>query len=294
MPRMRNNRYQSPDIETQPIDTTLTTTPQQTQFITSNNIITRFNGKADNLKISAWLNVFEALTADLNDKRRIQFLVRHLDGTAFNWFASEVLGDIDSLTWTAVRSKFIARFGEPTVRPLITAQKRHLLASEDVQTYYNEKMELLRQTNLPDEDIIALLTEGMPRSYQTNLVVARLRSPTEWLTVALQLEEVNTRSRIQNRRFINLNTDQRREVFNTTLPRSTQTRNNAVPTVPCRFCQRRGQTIYHWHSECPHRERERSRQNNTQNNSTISTPPLETRTAQSSLFVNTEAAVALN
>ena len=42
------------------------------------------------------------------------------------------------------------RFGFTTAAPLVDAQKRYLKITENVETYYREKMRLLRQTGLSE------------------------------------------------------------------------------------------------------------------------------------------------
>src|SRR2546426_4937598 len=42
-----------------------------------------------------------------------------------------ILGDINKLTWEDCKSKFIARYAEPTIRPIIAAQQRDVLRSEE-------------------------------------------------------------------------------------------------------------------------------------------------------------------
>jgi hypothetical protein len=74
------------------------------------------------------------------------------------------------------------QFGDPIVERIIAAQNGHLNRSHTVQLYYNEKIQFLRQTPLRDN------TEGMPQSYKIQLIVARIKSSVEWLSVALQLE----------------------------------------------------------------------------------------------------------
>jgi hypothetical protein len=114
-----------------------------------------------------------------------------------NFYAEDIVKDISTLRWAKCATKLEDRFGDPIVERTIAAQNGHLNGIHSVQLYYNEKIQFLRQTPLRDNDIVAMLTEGMPQSNKIQLIVARIKSPVEWLSVALQLETTSKKFIIQ-------------------------------------------------------------------------------------------------
>lgn len=248
MPRTRKN--DNSNVECEEIDDT---------GHVNNNLLERFTGRDNSVKISSWLKLFEAMTTGYNNKKRIQLLVRHLGGDALNWFAEEQSGNIDTMSWAQCKDKLIERFGEPMIRPIIMAQKRFLLRSETVQAYYTEKMSLLRQVGLCDQDMTALLTEGMPRHYQVALISAQVKSPAAWLAVALQLEETNKKwqQNVKTRPPASVNfttkSPSQQKQYGQTGQSIRNQNNNRKPPRPCKYCSQQGLIEWHWHNECPRR-----------------------------------------
>lgn len=237
MPRRRN-------IDLSDID------PPSERAQASQSIIPRFSGNGSTIKISNWLKAFEVVTITLDDNRRIQKLIQYLDGDAFDWFVEEVIGDIDSLTWQECKEKLIERFGEPITRPIIAAQQRFLKRDESVQSYFNDKMRLLRMVGLKDADMVAMLTEGTPFHYKQQLIVANITTPVKWLSIALQLEEANRSFRARKAW---------QQPATVAYTNSENQQNNKKkpqkrPPRPCKYCKDQGFTEWHWHNECPRRQ----------------------------------------
>ena len=152
-------------------------------------LIARFRKETDGVRINAWLNLFELVTINSrDDQSRIMTLMRYVEGEALTWFGDEIAPHASFLSWPEVKRRMIARFGQIIVRPLIAAHKRFLQATENVQKYYEEKMDLMRQTTMTQLDMIASLTEGMPFQYHNHLIACGPNSVGEWLSKALQFE----------------------------------------------------------------------------------------------------------
>src|SRR5262249_51613998 len=136
-------------------------------------LLAKFSGHKTVIRADLWCNLFEVVTRGQNDEERIFSLMAHLIDDALNWYAFEIAPRMASLRWSQVRAALIARFGPAVANPLVEAQRRYLKSSEGVQVYYEDKMRLLRQVQLAEEDVVAQLTEGMPASYRGLLLCAR-------------------------------------------------------------------------------------------------------------------------
>jgi hypothetical protein len=91
--------------------------------------------------------------------------------------------------------------------PNISAQNRRLLRTENVKKYYDDKMALLRQTGMNEKFMAAELTNGMPHHYKTTLFASQVKTTTEWLSIASQIEadfQQMTR-RVEAKRTVNIN-----------------------------------------------------------------------------------------
>lgn len=169
------------------------------------------------------------------------------------------------------------RFATATLDPLIEAQQRFLRRNEDVEKYYRDKMFLLRQLSLPDENIIAQLTAGMP-SYYKYYLAGFSGKPTEWLLKSKQLE--NNR---QQKSFKNNSSNPQASLSGTTtfkavhlthdsnatassshgnqsqVDRQLQSNNSRVRRkLPrCFFCKFLNKTAFHFHKDCPNRPQDR-------------------------------------
>ena len=113
-------------------------------------------------------------------------------------------------------------------------------------------------TGLPEEDMSALLTSGMPNIYKSSLISAKIKNPQEWLSVALELEvlfrikkppprfsEGDSRSATHGPGSATGGSSGSISCYNS--------KGERKPTKPCRHCQALGKTELHWHSECPNR-----------------------------------------
>jgi hypothetical protein len=243
--------------------TSITATTMSTQ-----EKLVRFANTTSSIKISSWLNLFEVLTDGKSDKERVLTLMSYLKSDALNFYAEDIVKDISTFTWAQCRTKFEDRFGDPIVEPIIAAQNRHLNRNDTVQSYYNEKMRFLRQTPLRDNDIVAMLTEGMPQSYKIQLIVARIKTLVEWLSVALQLETTMSK-KFMSEPFKSNKSQTANFAMHSNTNKYKDKSLKRKPPHPCKYCTSLGKTLYHWHNEC------RNKPNNTENNkTTIESEPI--------------------
>lgn len=221
-----------------------------------------YTGKDYQVHIDAWLRVFEVIMYEETDRNKRYLVVRYLDGPALTWFSRHIIPDLESITWSDVKERLIKRFKETTIRPIIAAQKRYLKSSETVQNYFNEKLRLLMDTNLEEQDMVALLTEGMPLIYKPHLIAAHIASTNDWLAISLELESnykrkpeiPSTTSAVDSKSY----TGQPRNGYHSSGRFSGHAQATAInekkkdkkPATPCRYCTDAGLTEYHWQSTC--------------------------------------------
>lgn len=144
---------------------------------------------------------------------------------------------------------------------MVEAQKRVLTRADTVQSYYNDKMCLLHLFGVNDQAMVAQLTDGMPFSYQSILIGSQVSTTTQWLLVALQLEATHARSR-------NFHQQRKTQTVNAATPEGSTSKsfkrssNHSLrkPPYPCRKCEQRGLTEYHWHSECTIKDKPHAQQ----------------------------------
>ncbi|UYV68123.1 hypothetical protein LAZ67_5003116, partial [Cordylochernes scorpioides] len=114
--------------------------------------------------------------------------LRRSTDEALEFFADEILTNAHIKKWETVKDKLIARFKPCIYSPIVLASSRKLLASETVETYFKEKMDLLNQTSLKKEEKIQLLTDGLPLNWRDVFAAAQPADPTKWIQVALSVE----------------------------------------------------------------------------------------------------------
>ncbi|UYV63011.1 hypothetical protein LAZ67_2002842 [Cordylochernes scorpioides] len=135
--------------------------------------------------------------------------------------------------------KLNARFKPCTYSPIVLASSRKLLASETVETYFKEKMDLLNQTSLKREEKIQLLTDGLPLSWRDVFAAAQPADPTKWIQVALSVEHNGQQSKLRN-------------LFKTKVcTLSQQERSASNCPFFCPICIKKRIKVKHWLNECP-------------------------------------------
>ena len=232
----------------------ITQGPSMNMFGPYHRIIATYTGQNEAVHVDAWLNIYELVMSEKQDHEKKNLIVRFLDGDALTWFAHHVIMLLPSLEWKAVRELFIKRFKTVTVRPLIAASERYLKRDDTITTYFNDKMRFLQQTDLPDLDQVAILNKGMPWNYKPHLISSTIRSPSDWLMVALELESTFKKTKVLTP-FELRNKDQRgppKPAIAAQASRADQ-RNSERPIPQCRICQKMGIEAKHWHANCPNK-----------------------------------------
>lgn len=231
-------------------------------------MLQKFNGTTRQTRPDLWINLFELLTDGYSDQNRIIMLMSYLTDDALNWFASEVVPHRATKTWEQVKIGFFERFGVASADPLVEAQHRRYRRDDTIQKYYDEKISLLRQTNLTEHEKISQLTDGMPWSWKPHFISSSLTSTVNWLSKALQLETV-LRKPEQQKGKQNYQSRQRPLVAApvSTKPMTKQWNKNKDdrPPAPCKICAAAGKPDeYHWHRQCPRANRDRNNDKNKQ------------------------------
>ncbi|UYV69897.1 hypothetical protein LAZ67_7001124, partial [Cordylochernes scorpioides] len=126
-----------------------------------------------------------------------------------------------------------------TYSPIVLASSRKLLASETVETYFKEKMDLLNQTSLKKEEKIQLLTDGLPLNWRDVFAAAQPADPTKWIQVALSVEHNRQQSKLRN-------------LFKPKVCTLFQQERSAS-NCPffCPICMKKRIKVKHWLNECP-------------------------------------------
>ncbi|UYV75014.1 hypothetical protein LAZ67_12002096, partial [Cordylochernes scorpioides] len=174
-----------------------------------------------------------------NDEEKIHNLIYYLADEALESFADEILTNAHIKKWETVKDKLIARFKPCIYSPIVLSSSRKLLASETVETYFKEKMDLLNQTSLKREEKIQLLTDGLPLSWRDVFVAAQPADPTKWIQVALSVEHNRQQSKLRN-------------LFKPKVcTLSQQERSASNCPFFCPICIKKRIKVKHWLNECP-------------------------------------------
>ena len=217
-------------------------------------MLAKYSGSKSTIKVELWLNLYEVETRGRSDAERIVYLMRYLTDVALNLFASDIAPSMDNLSWSDVRGLMTARFGMAIRHPLVAANKRFLKYSETVQSYYEDKLRLLRLAEVDDEATVAMLTDGMPASYHDLLDCCSASTPVEWLKHAVKLEanSLSRREKTKTRPSAMVSTATGLVAESEKRPPKRNFGNNK-PETPCRYCKAAGEVAYHWHRECNRR-----------------------------------------
>ena len=222
---------------------------------TSNHkaLITRFSGKDRNVRVSAWLSLYEVATFDYAPRDRVYLLCRYLSDDAMDWYSDSVIPRLSTISWEEVKQSMEIRFPHTAVRPILAAQERYLRKDEEVEDYHKEKLRFLRQTPLDELDMVALLTKGMPSSYKPNLISAQPQTTEQWLQIALALQtDIRRQLQKTNNRQQRPQGATSRSGFPTVNKlESTHGKKEKIPDKPCKYCKEEGREEFHWHSKCP-------------------------------------------
>jgi hypothetical protein len=143
--------------------------PARADTHADNNLrLQRYDGTDSKVRAQSWMALFELDTANQSIADRRKTLMYYLSGSALEWYADEIVST-DVTDWFEIKTKFFNRFGVSTATPLIDAQRRYLRRDETVLQYYQDKLRLLQQTKLSEQDIVHQLTEGLPHDWKLTL-----------------------------------------------------------------------------------------------------------------------------
>ena len=228
-------------------------------------LLAKYSGHKTIIRADMWISLFEVITRDKDDSYRIFEMMAYLTDDALNWFATDIAPKLDNIKWKQVKDEFIARFGPAIANPLVESQHRRLKFNENVQQYYDDKMRILRRIQLQETDVVAQLTEGMPPQYRGYLLCANPNNAVAWLAVALQLEATIGRKQSFEKPNQNPRFKQKFKATGIQTALVSANRNNprpnrsqsARPSTPCRYCSQAGETVYHWHRDCPRTQNSR-------------------------------------
>lgn len=232
--------------------------------------ITRYSGDKAEVRVEAWLNAYEVATQDFSERDRINQLVRYLEGSAITWFSEEVIPCLEMLEWDDVKQLMIKRHGQQHISPIVAATNRKLKEGEQIQTYFDEKMRFLRQTNLTERDQASILTDGVPRYVQKTMIAARVTTTSDWLVVALDFEALYGPMGLNcppvNRQQGGRNGHPTAQAFNNqrrtiqVFAASGEEKQKKKPPKPCKICAEAGKSeAWHWHSDCPNKGQKAAR-----------------------------------
>lgn len=244
----------SPLLADSGTDSTVTIARSTSSFGNHHRVISTYTGQNEAVHVDAWLNVFELVMFEKSDQEKKCLVVRFLDGDALTWFSHHVIQLLPSLEWKAVRQLFINRFKTVTVRPLIAASERYLKREDSITTYFNDKMRFLQQTDLNDLDQVALLNKGMPWNFKPHLISSTIKTPSDWLLIALELESTFKKNK-PLMPYENRNKDFRNAQKPTVAAHASKmdSKGSERPIPQCRICQRIGIEAKHWHANCPNK-----------------------------------------
>lgn len=250
-----------------------------------------FSGSDSVLRVDLWLNLYEVLE-NVSDIEKIRHLFSYLTGDALMWYAAEIAPRMSEISWAEVRIELLQRFGKAITNPLVEANQRRLKISENVESYYNDKMRLLRRCEISESDRVALLSDGMPSLYKGYLLCSKLATPVIWLELALQLEKnfkkppsqesaPSRNSQNSQGRFSRSQTPR----FPTAAVAQAGPKGKNTPPSACRICEKAGfPNELHWHKECPRR---------SQNSGTGFVPKNEARSSSAPPTAQESAALAV-
>ncbi|UYV63758.1 hypothetical protein LAZ67_2005524 [Cordylochernes scorpioides] len=161
--------------------------------------------------------------------------------------------------WGKLKESLIITFQKVKLTPLVEMMRITQEEQETVTQYFHRKMQLTNNVELNLTSIVELLNEGVKTKYKPYLATIDAVQPSEWLTMAIKVENSLTGSGTPVEKG-------RLQAFNPALhpsPRPAGCYGNSQvqrPPMPCRICERLGLELqWHYHSVCPYRSPTASR-----------------------------------
>ena len=119
------------------------------------NRIPKFSGDEKNIKIESWLKLHDVFIRKIeSEEDKVCFLATNLDGKAFQYFYDEIAEFTESITYNEAKNKLVEHFGLSILNPMTEALSRKLQMNEDVESYFKDKLFLLKKGKCPSASII--------------------------------------------------------------------------------------------------------------------------------------------
>ena len=149
MPKnVANERTDTSVTNEQPIDGTMSQSRTIDDCIRINAEkdpkMAKFNGNDDDIKIEAFLNIFELLYNRLSDEQKVVKVIAFLEGDAASYFGSDIAVQTP-ISWGVVKQMLTDRYAHSDISPMIAAPRRRLQRNETIKQYFDEKLRILRR-----------------------------------------------------------------------------------------------------------------------------------------------------
>lgn len=197
---------------------------------------------SSNLPARLWMSLFETEFDGTPPSHLTRYLAMYLTKDGLRWFAQFIAPLRKTYSWPKVKELFLEKFAKDDVNPLVAAKDRYLKSGETIQTYFDDKTQLLELAQIPGPGVIGLLTDGVPESYRSLLIARNPKTVSEWLACA-QLFESTKRMDKKNVNVVQVPDPARKKTF---VPNSDE-----PPKKPCPRCLEESDIhAYHWLRNC--------------------------------------------
>ncbi|UYV84289.1 hypothetical protein LAZ67_X001761 [Cordylochernes scorpioides] len=212
----------------------------------------------NSLNIKTWITNFERKSDSygLDHGWKVLHLSDYLQDEALTYYF-ESLCNIED--WGKLKESLIIRFQKVKLTPLVEMMRITQEEQETVTQYFHRKMQLINNVELNLTSIVELLNEGVKTKYKPYLATVDAVQPSEWLTMAIKVENSLTGSGtpVEKGRLQTLNPALHPSPRPAGYYGSSQVQR---PPMPCRICERLGLELqWHYHSVCPYRNPTASR-----------------------------------
>ncbi|UYV61752.1 K02A2.6-like [Cordylochernes scorpioides] len=216
----------------------------------------------NSLNIKTWITNFERKSDSygLDHGWKVLHLSDYLQDEALTYYF-ESLCNIED--WSKLKESLIIRFQKVKLTPLVEMMRITQEEQETVTQYFHRKMQLINSVELNLTSIVELLNEGIKTKYKPYLATIDTVQPSEWLTMAIQVENSLTGSGtpVEKGRLQTLNPALHPALHPSPRPAGYYGNSQVQrPPMPCRICERLGLELqWHYHSVCPYRSPTASR-----------------------------------
>lgn len=140
---------------------------------------------SENVDVRQWFLFFERRTQDKSDDWRKDNIFQFLKGLAFSYYINncQQLSSYDD-----VKSQVIVNFSKVDCSNVAELFNLQLKDVDNIYSYFSKKNTLAKKFNIADDVLIEGLNQGLPRELQNLIISSRVKSPAEWLDVAIKLK----------------------------------------------------------------------------------------------------------